>query len=299
MTRPDRRALLRLTLCLAAPLGVLGTLDGGSGLAGPPPPPRLFPTAPPPPPPPAGGNERKRIDLMLTDPRLGGRDTLTGPAVGDWAAARRSIEARFQPTRTLITDDDKASVALRQLTNNPAPSDNPPTRRLTPDENVEIQDATEAAQRAYERPTYSRAAEVTALTDEGGRPVSVVLSVPSGSRSFDEVAVEAVRRGLAERPPAPEPAEVRRPMQSRWQVRAGYAVTLPRAVPKMAPRSANARMPVRGLPIPVPVWGTFDESRGTVREGRAFTDKLETEVRLLSLQPAPVPPPSEPAPQPQ
>lgn len=298
MARPDRRVLPRLALCLIPVVGVLVDADarGDAPAPGKPPQPRLFPTAPPPPPPPPPppGSERRRIDLLLTDPRLGGADTLPGPAAGDWAAARRSIEARFQPTRALITDEDKPTVALRQLTQNQVPSENPPTRRLTPDENVEIQDATEAAQRAYERPVYSRAAEVTALTDESGRPVAVALSAPSGSQQFDEAAIEAVRRGLADRPPTPEPTApgaARRPMQSRWRVRAGYAVTLPRAVPPMAPRAANARMPVRAVPLPVPLWGTFDESRGTVQRGRAFTDKLEVEVRLLSLQPAPAPPP--------
>ena len=130
-----------------------------------------------------------------------------------------------------------------------------------------------------------------------GDRVAVALSAPSGSQKFDEAALEAVRRGLVDRPPTPPPAPAasaaeRRPMQSRWRVRAGYAVTLPRAVPPMTPRAANARMPVHGVPLPVPLWGTFDESRGTVREGRAFTDKLEVEVRLMSLQPAPPLPPS-------
>jgi hypothetical protein len=215
------------------------------------------------------------------DPRLHPGDALRTTHPGDWGLVQRSIDSSFHPARSMITEEGRTQTALRQLGNGPAPADTPPGRQLPPDDNVELQESVEAAQRAYERPVSSRWAEVTAVTAADGRLVSVTLSLISGNPRFDEAALAAVRKGLLTRPPAEE----RRSMQSRWLVRGAVAVILPRAVAPMVPRASNGRVPVRAVPFPMPFASTFDESTGRARVQPAGSDKIETEVKLLSLQP--------------
>lgn len=216
------------------------------------------------------------------DPRLPPGDALRSTHPGDWGLVARSIDSSFRPARSMITEEGRTQTALRQLGNGPAPADTPPGRQLPPDDNVELQESVEAAQRAYERPVSSRWAEVTAVTAADGRLISVTLSVISGNPRFDEAALAAVRKGLTARPPLEE----RRAMQSRWMVRGAISVILPRAVAPMVPRTSNGRVPPRAIPFPTPFTSTFDESTGRARVQPAGSDKIETEVKLLSLQPA-------------
>ena len=108
---------------------------------------------------------------------------------------------------------------------------------------------------------------------------SVTVGIPSGSYRFDEAAVEAVRAALAEHPPYEE----RRQVMTRWHIRASYAVTMPRVSAPRVEQRSNARIPLRGIPLPQPIWLNFDESTGKVYVRRAFADKIETEVTLVSI----------------
>lgn len=230
--------------------------------------------------------DKKKVDLLLGDPRLLYRDGKDGPTVPpDWSAVRREIESHFHPTRTMITEASKPKVLARQLTSAPAPSGGQPGQVYAPDENVEAQEQTEAIQQAYERPASTRTTEITVTTDPHGRIVSATVSSSSGSLHFDEAAMQAVREAVAER----SPDDDRQAVMTRWRIRAAYGVTLPRAQAPLIPKSSNTRQPARGMPLLAPVWGTFDESSGRGQLHRAFADKIETEIKLLSITPVTLP----------
>jgi hypothetical protein len=202
-------------------------------------------------------------------------------SLADWGAIRRAAGARFHPTRQQVSDVSKPQALTRQLVNPAPPTSEGSSRKLSTDDNVEQQDSVDAVQRAYERPSATRSVEITVKTSASGQVVSMAVTLPSGSPSFDEEAQLCLRDAFAAYPPMEE----RRPMVSRWRVRAGYAVTLPKALAPMVGRSSHGRTPARGIPIPVPVWGSFDEVRGTARTEHAFADKIETQIELLSQSP--------------
>jgi TonB family protein len=229
--------------------------------------------------PPAAAGERKSINLLLNDPRLGYRDTSTPP--GGFAEVRRAIESRFRPSRLMITEDSKPAVALAQLQNVPAAASGPPGRKLATDENVELQEATEAAQRAYERPSRARTAEVAVTLDARGRIVDEKVTQGSGNARFDAAALEAVHAAIADA----ATGEEGRAVVVRFRLRAAYGVTLPRAVTPLVPKSSSGRQPTGRPMLPMPFYTTFDESRGTAEVKRAFDDKIEVDVTLLSVTP--------------
>jgi hypothetical protein len=187
----------------------------------------------------------------------------------DFSEFRRDIQARFQPTRTLITEDSKPHAVLRQVTSLPPPVGGSPGRVLPPSPLIEAQDAAEAVRQAYEHPTYERTAEVTVVTGAGGEIVRIEVSASSGQQHFDEVGVEAVRSALTGQRSNPKLRDVR----MRWRLRASYAVTMPRVLVPLG----------RGLPVPQPVWWEFNEANGTIATKRAFADKIDTEVSLISV----------------
>jgi TonB family protein len=236
------------------------------------------------PPPPA---ERKRVDLLLNDPRLGARDT--SPPRGDFAEVRRGIVSRFRPTRPMITEDSKPSLALRQLHSNPVPQ-SPPGRKVSTDENVEVQEAAEDAHRAYERPTRARSVDVAITLDARGRIAEEKVEQTSGSSRFDAAALEAVHASIADA----DIGDEGRAVVVRFRIRAGYGVTLPRAMPLLAPRVSSGRVPANRPTIPMPFSTTFDESRGKVQVKPAFEDKFDVDVTLLSVSPIPPNPPPSP-----
>src|SRR5262249_36485218 len=95
-----------------------------------------------PPPPPKAAETKKRVNLLINDPRLGYRDrTILSP---DFTDVRREADARFRPTRAMITDDSKPRALMRQLTNNPAPANSPPGRQVPLDDSSELYDEGEA-----------------------------------------------------------------------------------------------------------------------------------------------------------
>ena len=221
----------------------------------------------------------KSLDLLLTDPRLAPRDTLMSPA--DWGAIRRAATTRFHPTRDQITEESKPKALLRQLANPAVPTSDPAGGKVSTDEHIELQESVDATQRAYERPASSRVVEITVKTSETGQVLGMAVSLPSGSPRFDEEAMLCLRDAFA----SCRPTEDLRPMVSRWRVRAGYAVTLPKAMAPMVARTPHGRMPSRGIPLLAPIWGTFDETRGTAQTHHAFADKIETQIELLSRTP--------------
>jgi hypothetical protein len=224
-------------------------------------------------------NPSKSLNLLLTDPRLAPHDTLMSKA--DWSAIRRAATTRFHPTRDQITDESKPKALLRQLARPATPTTDSPGRALSTDEHIELQESVDATQRAYERPASSRTVEITVKTSETGQVLGMAVSLPSGSPRFDEEAMLCLRDAFASYPPTEE----RRPMMSRWRVRAGYAVTLPKAMAPMVARTPSGRMPSRGIPLLAPIWGTFDETRGTAQTHHAFADKIDTQIELLSRPP--------------
>lgn len=226
----------------------------------------------------AAAPERKRVDLLLNDPRLGSREMAAPP--GSFDEVRRGIESRFLPTRPMITEDAKPSVALRQL-QNPMPPSGPTGRKLSPDPNVELQEAAEAAQRAYERPVRTRTVDIAITVDARGRILDEKVEQPSGNSHFDGLALEAAHAAFADSDLNTEG----RAVIVRFRIRAGYGVTLPRAVPLIAPRHSNGRAPAGRPTIPMPFYGTFDETRGAAQVKPAFADKIDVDVKLLSVTP--------------
>ncbi|MBL8634117.1 MAG: hypothetical protein JNM40_12920 [Myxococcales bacterium] len=235
--------------------------------------------AAPPTNPPASVPTPKYPDLLLTDRRLAPADTVM--PLSDWSAIRRAASSRFRPTREQITDEGKPKVLLRQLSRPSPPQGQPPGRMISTDDNVEAQDTLDATIRSYERPASTRTVELVVVSSDLGQIEEVSVVMPSGSPRFDEEAITCLRDAFAAYPPK----EDRRPMMSRWRVRAGYGVTLPKALQPLTPRAANAKVPTRGIPLLVPVWGTFDESRGTSNTQHAFADKIETQIELLEQRP--------------
>lgn len=229
-----------------------------------------------------GAPERKRVDLLINDPRLSGRER-SSPPIG-FDEVRRGIESRFRPTRLLITEDAKPTVALRQL-QNPVPPSGPTGRKLSPDPNVELQEAAEEAQRAYERPVRTRTVTVAITVDARGRIAEEKVEQPSGNSHFDAAALEAAHAAFVDSDVSAEVDADKRAVVVRFRIRAGYGVTLPRAVPLIAPRTSNGRAPAGRPTIPMPFYGTFDESRGKAQVKTAFEDKIEVDVQLLSVTP--------------
>lgn len=235
--------------------------------------------AAPPTNPPASYPTPKYPDLLLTDRRLSPADTVM--PLSDWGAIRRAASTRFRPTREQITDAGKPKVLLRQLTQPSPPQGQPPGRKISTDDNVELQDTVDATVRSYERPVSIRTVELVVTTTDLGQIEEVSVSLPSGSPRFDEEAITCLRDAFAAYPPK----EDRRPMLSRWRIRGGYGVTLPRALAPITPRAANAKVPNQGIPMLVPVWGSFDESRGTTQTRHAFADLIDTQIDLLEQRP--------------
>lgn len=204
-------------------------------------------------------------------------------ALADWGAIWRAASTRFRPTREQITDETKPKMLMRQLTSPSPPVQDAPGRKLSTDPHVEQQDAVDAVQRGYERPATTRTVELAVHTSATGQVLAIDVILPSGSAQLDGEAMQALRDAFAAYPPQEE----RRPMLSRWRVRAGYAVTLPKALAPMTDRAANARTPSRGIPLLVPFWQTFDAngSPGSSQTNHAFAGKIETQVELLSQLP--------------
>jgi len=218
---------------------------------------------------------KKTVNLLLNDPRLSPRDTTISQA--DWGQIRKTAEARFSPSRDLISDESKATLLSRQLVTAQPVAPEPAGRKLSTDPHVDAQDEVDATRRAYERPAKERDTEITVHTDAMGQVENIFVTKPSGNARFDEKALECVRTAFATYPPIEE----RRPFVSRFRVHAGLAVSLPRTLAPMTPRSSNARVPARGLRLPMPIWGSFDETRGTAKTEHAFSDQIERSVELL------------------
>lgn len=224
-------------------------------------------------------SERKTVNLLLNDPRIVPRDTPM--ALGDWGAIRRAASTRFRPSREMITDDSKPKVLAQQLLSAKPLMPEPQGRKLSTDDHIDAQDGVDAVRKSYEHPASQRSVEITVHTGPTGQIESMAVTLPSGSPRFDEEAMLCLRDAFAAYPPLEE----RRPFMSRWRIRAGYGVALPRTLAPMTPRVSNGRMPARGIPIPVPLWGTFDETKGTAKTGYAFADQIESQVELLSHTP--------------
>ncbi len=221
----------------------------------------------------------KSVNLLLNDPRLMPRDTTM--SLADWGAIRRAASTRFRPSREQITDESKPKVLARQLVSASPPPPDPAGRKISTDDHVEAQDAVDASRSAYERKVSQRSVEITVHTGATGQIESIQVTLPSGSPRFDEEAMLCLRDAFAAYPPIEE----RRPFVSRWRVRGGYGVALPRTLAPMTPRVSNGRMPARGIPIPVPLWGTFDETKGVGKTNYAFSDQIESQVELISHTP--------------
>lgn len=207
------------------------------------------------------------------------RDTTM--SLADWGAIRRAASTRFRPSRELITDDSKPKVLAKQLVSAGPPPPDPPGRKISTDEHVEAQDAVDATRSLYERKVSQRSVEITVHTGATGQIESMQVTFASGNPRFDEEAMVCLRDAFAAYPPMEE----RRPFVSRWRVRGGYGIALPRSLAPMTPRASNARMPARGIRIPVPLWGTFDETTGVGKANYAFSDQIESQVELISHTP--------------
>ena len=165
----------------------LGSFFSGSSLAAP-------PTNPP-----ASYPAPRYPDLLLTDRRLSPADTVM--PLSDWGAIRRAASTRFRPTREQITDAGKPKVLLRQLAQPSPPQGQPPGRKISTDDNVELQDTVDATVRSYERPTSTRTVELVVTTTDLGQIEEVSVSLPSGSPRFDEEAITCLRDAFAAYPP--------------------------------------------------------------------------------------------------
>lgn len=222
---------------------------------------------------------RKSVNLLINDPRLAPVDTTM--SLGDWGAIRRAASTRFRPSREMITTDNKPKVLAQQLLSaQPVPPE-PQGRKLSTDDHIDAQDGVDAVRKSYERKPAQRSVEITVHTGPTGQIDSMAVTLPSGSPRFDEEAMTCLRDAFSAYPPLEE----RRPYMSRWRVSAGYGISLPRTLAPMTPRTSNGRLPARGIPIPVPMWGTFDETKGTAKTNYAFGDQIESQVELLSHSP--------------
>lgn len=232
---------------------------------------------------------------------LGGvpsRDSLG--AAGSWAEIRAAISAEFKPTAQLITADSKPLAVTKQLTSAGPLRSGPPTLAAAAQEPTGELDPvaqTDAARKAYERPVNVRTVELLAVIEPDGRLSSVSVLIPSGSSAFDDAAIAAVRSGFRARPGSDRSAYPQEPeggrLNARLRVSAGRAVSLPRIVPLRERPQQNLRLPSRGLVATGAA--QFDETSGTVNADPPFTNRLSTQIELISVTPAPPAAPPAPA----
>lgn len=242
------------------------------------------------------------VRLLEQTLRLGGvppRDSLGG--AGSWSDVRAGIVAEFKPTAELITSDSKPLAVAKQLTRGTPLSSGPPSlaaAAVEPTGELDPVAQTDAARAVFERPVNFRTVELAATIEEDGQLSALEVLLPSGSRAFDEAAMAAVRsgfgnRGRPDRPPAERRGALDGRLIARLRVTAGRAVTLPRVVPLREPPQHNLRLPSRGL---VGTGGIqFDEASGAVSSQPPFSNRLSTQVELISVAPAPPPAPRPPA----
>ena len=143
-------------------------------------------------------------------------------------------------------------------------------------------DQADAARQVYERPVNIRTVELAATLEADGRLADVKVLTPSGSGAFDDTAVTAVRRGLRDRPGADPGSRV----VVRLRLSAGRAITLPRVVPLREPPQPSTRQPAtRGLASTGSM--QFDETTGAVTADRPLSNRLNSQVELISVTSAP------------
>lgn len=243
------------------------------------------------------------VRLLEQTLMLGGvppRDSLG--AAGSWSEVRAGIVAEFKPTAELITGDNKAVAVAKQLTRGTPLTSGPPTlaaAAVEPTGELDPVAQTDAARQVFERPVNLRTVELAAFIEEDGRLSAVEVLIPSGNRAFDQAAIAAVRAGFRARSDrlsgdrGPPDRRLDGRLMARLRVTAGRAVTLPRVVPLREPPQQNLRLPSRGFV------GTstmhFDETSGAVSSPPPFSNRLSTQVELISVAPAP-PAPASPSP---
>jgi TonB family protein len=196
-------------------------------------------------------------------------NTSSGRVPPEWRDVERHLERIFRPAASIITDEKPGRLLSRQLlsaqqpNSGPTPLGSPPqwedlaTSRL--DQNYAVRDA-------YNRPRDWLRAEIVVRVDGAGHLVDATVAVPSGRRTFDNAALEAVRRAV-ENGSTPAGGEL---VEVHWAVEGAVAVTLPAVGVDAYPTTGSPTTPMLGLQ------GLFDRSA-------LPSLQVRTRITLLSI----------------
>lgn len=271
--RPSWRFVLPFLSLLSAGSSALADANGPPGAA--PPQPTAAAKAEGAPP----RNRHLTLEKML---RV--RDgSSVGEDPGDFADARRAIDAEFHPTTPMITGDSKPAAVGKQILNaKPEPA--PPGRvNVAPHGDLDVGEQVEAVHEAMQRPASTRSVDIVAVVDREGRILAIDVASPSGNAAFDRTALDSVKAALRDHPSTGQ----RTALRTRWRLTAGRAVRLPRVGSMIAPQTQGAgktREPVR-FGFGASGGMSFDETTGRVAPPPVpFSDKIETRIELISVE---------------
>jgi len=197
-----------------------------------------------------------------------GRDVEPDPA--RWRSVKLAAIAAFHPAPASVSSSSRARL-LGQQYSNLTPVAGSPDRKTVPVAAPDLFGATNAVHDAWAQATVRRDAILVAVVDARGELQSIELESPSGDHRFDDAALEALRRAIAEHPVAEGAARL-----TRWRVGATRAVRPPRVHPVVPMRT-------RPTGIVPQMAFKFDETRPGLQPQVPFTDEVKTDVELLSV----------------
>lgn len=193
-----------------------------------------------------------------------------------WRDIERDLDRSFAPKLESVSAAPRGELAARQLLRpvTPAPEQSQTGWLLRQDTANRLRAEILAAQDAYDEPAVGREVEIEVEIDGDGAVVSIRLLRPSGSRSFDDGAVHAVREAVRRRP-------IRDPggaVVARYALRGEVAINLPRVTPGVEANGGQVSGVFAGIS------GTFDETTGKGSVRVPLAKRLKTRVRLMSVR---------------
>jgi TonB family protein len=197
-----------------------------------------------------------------------------------WHELERFINDAFHPPVAAVAVGSAPRALAEQVLMN-APQGPARTRNEPPPDaqaETAVDDQVEATHLAARRPRHWRSVEIEVRLDRLGRLQSARVTAPSQDSRLDDAALAAVGQALDHHPIAGPDGQY----LARFQISAARSVTPLDLAPVTDPLT---RRRMRGI-VPKMRF-QFDESSGKIEPEKPLSQKLHTEVKLLSLTPIP------------
>ena len=205
-----------------------------------------------------------------------------------WRRVERGIRDAYHPPLEAVSSAPPASLLVRQALRN-APAGPARTRNEPvpvpgggPDGEpagvLDLEEQFEASHQATRRPIEWRSVEIEARLQPDGSVDALRVVRASGSARLDQIALEAVGRVLRQGPLR----EIDDLRVARFRVSAAVVVVPLDLNPLGTPQSR-----ARGRGVVAKLRFNFDETNGSVKAEKPFSEELRTDVKLISLSKAP------------